>query len=156
MELTCDHYRMAAGMARRYPCPGYGTEDLSQEAVIAILVALPGYLPQRDGDEAAYLRCAIHRRLNRLAKRERERHAHRAAVLDPDTPDHNLPPDEQAARREVFSRAAELLSPPKAAVILGTLQGKSAAVMAAELGTNKATVYSQRNQARNQLCAAFA
>src|SRR5262245_20985594 len=96
---SLDCARLARLVVRRYACPppGLSRADLVQEALLALLEALPRYDPATCGEAGAYLYLRARARLFRLARQTQQRAAReRPLLLDlpappPPPPPHQLP-----------------------------------------------------------------
>jgi RNA polymerase sigma factor (sigma-70 family) len=141
--LSADHVTLARRLSRRYHCPGLDADDLTQEAVLAVLAALPLYEP-RHGEASAYLAVSISRRLNRLIERDLNR-AERESELADVHSDPSPSPQDVAIAHEAHERIT-LLPEQQARVLELGAMGYPVAEIVAETGLSTAAVWQARSR----------
>ena len=143
-EDTTPLHELATRCARRYRIPGMTSDDVEQEAALALLQALPSHDPGRHGPAGGYLRNKITARLSRLCEQAKRRVERLESLTGAEE-------GGDAECGELAELARRRLSPRAARVIEMTSEGFDDAEIAANLGTSVGAVQQARSRAVAEL-----
>lgn len=148
-SLQPEYIALARNLARKYHAAGHDPGDLAQEALLAVMLALPVHTPDK-GPIEAYLTVCVRSHLSRLTRCD-----HRRARLHEPTgddwldrrPGHEPDPALAAEHADFWEHARSIWPARQAEVIERIRQGESVAQIAEALGMTAEAVRQAQHRA---------